>query len=104
MRISDWSSDVCSSDLRLQAVPEPRRNWSRTHIPEARQRACNRARLVAAVELQLQQPVPRIAARAGRSRHAEDEGIARLPGKGPGLHRGDPDAGEAFLEIGRAHV
>src|SRR3546814_8454696 len=24
MRISDWSSDVCSSDLRIARVPEPR--------------------------------------------------------------------------------
>src|SRR3546814_13148280 len=27
MRISDWSSDVCSSDLRLETRPEEQRPW-----------------------------------------------------------------------------
>src|SRR3546814_4014310 len=29
MRISDWSSDVCSSDLRLRQVDHPRRIYDR---------------------------------------------------------------------------
>src|SRR3546814_17339726 len=28
MRISDWSSDVCSSDLRLLRAPKPRWDWA----------------------------------------------------------------------------
>src|SRR3546814_14336754 len=27
MRISDWSSDVCSSDLQVAVVPNPRPGW-----------------------------------------------------------------------------
>src|SRR3546814_9071017 len=32
MRISDWSSDVCSSDLRARRRPLPRRRGDRRHL------------------------------------------------------------------------
>src|SRR3546814_13958539 len=34
MRISDWSSDVCSSDLRRVPLPRPRRQRRRLTHPE----------------------------------------------------------------------
>src|SRR3546814_944682 len=35
MRISDWSSDVCSSDLRPRADTATRRRWRRSPFPIA---------------------------------------------------------------------
>src|SRR3546814_8108459 len=36
MRISDWSSDVCSSDLSLATMPPSTRRVSRLSAPSAR--------------------------------------------------------------------
>src|SRR3546814_8361055 len=36
MRISDWSSDVCSSDLKVLVIGEgPARGWFESQVPEA---------------------------------------------------------------------
>src|SRR3546814_6482760 len=32
MRISDWSSDVCSSDLLVSSRPTIRRRWHEPHV------------------------------------------------------------------------
>src|SRR3546814_6281658 len=36
MRISDWSSDVCSSDLRLQSLATGTQAAAKEHLPPAR--------------------------------------------------------------------
>src|SRR3546814_7564423 len=41
MRISDWSSDVCSSDLRTTDVPE-QRDWKKPAIGDPRLTLCER--------------------------------------------------------------
>src|SRR3546814_11294898 len=40
MRISDWSSDVCSSDLRN--AERGRRRWGKTALPSRRHGGCDR--------------------------------------------------------------
>src|SRR3546814_14477163 len=39
MRISDWSSDVCSSDLALAMVPDDVLHWLRTQYPDEYEKA-----------------------------------------------------------------
>src|SRR3546814_4646410 len=101
MRISDWSSDVCSSDLRLPALAERDR--------EARD----------AVVLREIERRDRRAAPGGEDRFFDlfeiargargDDDVCALCRKRPGGGRADPAAGagderHASYALGREHV
>src|SRR3546814_15935350 len=84
MRISDWSSDVCSSDLLVLGVDLPLRGGDRAeaqplHLPHLRlvvverQRAGDADAVVGEVRLEALRPG--IAARAGRGRHLAGSGL-----------------------------
>src|SRR3546814_9933632 len=98
MRISDWSSDVCSSDLRLLqdlvelrvAVPAPVRGAHALFLVVRREQRLQRRRGFA---------------RAGTP---ADENEAELQGRGAlevdALRHGVDLGRDAVAEIGRAHV
>src|SRR3546814_7134754 len=110
MRISDWSSDVCSSDLRGQANPPmPHVQLSfrgfGSHIANSRRRGC--------------QPRARKSAMRRRERRFAPFPRARAAARRPGMtdiaitpeivaeHGLTPDEYQVILsslEIGRAHV
>src|SRR3546814_7538017 len=86
MRISDWSSDVCSSDLLVLGVDLPLRGGDRAeeqplHLPHLRlvvverQRAGDADAVVGEVRLEALRPG--IAARAGRGRRLAGSGLPR---------------------------
>src|SRR3546814_3898544 len=49
MRISDWSSDVCSSDLTLVSGPQSRKNFDDVHDLNALGRGVDVTEIVAAL-------------------------------------------------------
>src|SRR3546814_10655782 len=99
MRISDWSSDVCSSDLRL-AEADREAAGRRAVLP----REVGRERIRILVEkevhpyLAVDRDRPALVAQHGGEAHAGEivvHGLALAPG------RGEIDE---FEEIGREHV
>src|SRR3546814_11476404 len=59
MRISDWSSDVCSSDLGFLQLPAPQHTCSATRLSRNTQGKHN-------VPIRVQAALPRHRTRAGR--------------------------------------
>src|SRR3546814_2391412 len=86
MRISDWSSDVCSSDLRGQGRREIARDVGRIGQPEVL------IRLQPSEAVANHDPPPHIAG---------DIGAGAVRGR---AQKADCGARLAFSEIGRAHV
>src|SRR3546814_2631736 len=94
MRISDWSSDVCSSDLSLEAR-RSRSNSLRGGVVGTNVGCC--ARKAASKKLErviVMLPPSRVG--AGRRRRKDDRGCTSRPFREPQC----PTAGH---EIGRAH-
>src|SRR3546814_10147348 len=91
LRISDWSSDVCSSDLvaRLRAGAGARPGPVQPRQPGARRRPAAAG-------------PDRLSARLHRA--ADAAGAVGEPRIGAGRGRALPAGGAASTEIGRAHV
>src|SRR3546814_2484046 len=95
MRISDWSSDVCSSDLDLQPVE--------LEAPQIGQRGISRAEIVERdAEAMLAQVLQRLARIAGRVHHhifGDFEDDLRGPDMGCCDHADDPPDEAVRLEL-----
>src|SRR3546814_9828631 len=97
MRISDWSSDVCSSDLK-----GPDRNAGREtfYLPDGREFTLPPNNAVLFHIQRLRDEAHRFAIGAHRAKRAKAMGSSPLdevPGIGPARKK-------ALLKIGRAHV
>src|SRR3546814_4810823 len=81
MRISDWSSDVCSSDLRSRRQAEPRRGPQHLRWTAFPPQGLARATAVLLHQREGRAPVPRLGARD------QPRGCRCPAGAVPGSHR-----------------
>src|SRR3546814_6071241 len=93
MRISDWSSDVCSSDLAVQTAADERRYRDLVSAGAVSASAYDQAK-AAALSAQAQLDAARAQARIS----GNEAGYAVLRADADGV------VVEALVEIGRAHV
>src|SRR3546814_9455862 len=122
MRISDWSSDVCSSDLRKQFFRhwpsqsrKPHRNVDRADRPDRTRNdrlpigdrpspvAGGRSQAPTAGDRRSTKPTRMVSARAAGRRAEGDHRVFRGQDRTERT-RGEPHADTAPAEIGRAHV